>query len=379
MNDENMRASVMLLRFALLAIVSVLAATSAHSQSLTREELRIPMAAAGSDGLEALLVRPAGSGRHPLMLINHGSPRNASARPDMEAQALAPIADEFARRGFAALVVMRRGYGSSGGGWAESFGQCDDPDYTKAGRAAAADLTAAINHMARQSHVDASRIMSVGVSAGGFATVALTASAPQGFVAAINFAGGRGSLSADEVCEEDELVAAMRAFGKTSRVPMLWVYAQNDRFFGPALARKMRDAFTEGGGKAEFVAAPAHGPDGHTLFSANSIPAWTPYVDRFLAKVSAAPVAPAATPRDSAPAAASRTMSPPSSLSANGKKAFEAYLAAKNHKAFAVASDGSFGWRSGRSTLEEAKQGAMTNCEENGDDCEIVSTNGSSN
>ena len=72
MNDENMRASVMLLRFALLAIVSVLAATSAHSQSLTREELRIPMAAAGSDGLEALLVRPAGSGRHPLMLIKIG-------------------------------------------------------------------------------------------------------------------------------------------------------------------------------------------------------------------------------------------------------------------------------------------------------------------
>ena len=47
-------------------------------------------------------------------------------------------------------------------------------------------------------------VSAVGVSAGGFATVALTASAPQGLVAAINFAGGRGSLSADEVCEEDD-------------------------------------------------------------------------------------------------------------------------------------------------------------------------------
>ncbi len=368
-----------MLRAAALLIAFVLALSGANAQSLTREELRIPMAAAGSDGLEALLVRPNGSGRFPLILINHGSPRSASARPDMEAATYAPIATEFARRGFAALIVMRRGYGSSGGNWAETYGKCEDPDYTKAGRAAAADLTAAINFMSSKPTIDRSRIMSIGVSAGGFATVALTANPPPGLVAGINFAGGRGSLSSNEVCEEDELVSAFRTYGQTSRVPMLWVYAQNDKFFGPALARKLRDAFKEGGGNVEFIAAPAFGTDGHSLFSPDSISAWAPYVDRFLAKLNTQPAAPSAASPPARETASPKTTSvAPSHLSARGKKAFESYLAAKNNKAFAVASDGSFGWRTNRSTIEEAKREALELCEENADDCEIVSINGTS-
>lgn len=370
-----------MLRAAALLIAFVLALGGASAQSLTREELRIPMAAAGSDGLEALLVRPRGSGPYPLMLINHGSPRSASVRPDMEAATYEPIANEFARRGFAALIVMRRGYGSSGGGWAETYGKCDDPDYTKAGRAAAADLTAAITHVSSRSYIDRSRVMSIGVSAGGFATVALTANPPPGLVAGISFAGGRGSRDADDVCEEDELVSAFRTFGKTSRVSMLWVYAQNDKYFGPSLARKLRDAFKEGGGNVEFVLAPAYGSDGHNFFSPTTIPAWMPHVERFLAKLKTEPAAPSPAPSPISPPArdtvSPKTASvPPSHLSARGKRAFESYLAAKNNKAFAVASDGSFGWRTGRDTLEEAKAGAMHNCEESADDCEIISING---
>jgi dienelactone hydrolase len=37
--------------------------------------------------------------------------------------------------------------------------------------------------------VDAAHVVAMGVSSGGFATVALTAKAPDGLVAAINFAG----------------------------------------------------------------------------------------------------------------------------------------------------------------------------------------------
>ena len=97
--------------------------------------------------------------------------------------------------------------------------------------------------------------MSIGVSAGGFATVALTADPPPGLVAGINFAGGRGSRDADDVCEEDELVSAFRTFGQTSRVPTLWVYTQNDKYFGPALARRMRDAFTRRRRECRFRAS----------------------------------------------------------------------------------------------------------------------------
>jgi hypothetical protein len=34
----------------------------------------------------------------------------------------------------------------------------------------------------------------------------------------------------------NDLVRAFAQFGKISRVPMLWVYALNDHYFGPGLA-----------------------------------------------------------------------------------------------------------------------------------------------
>jgi hypothetical protein len=78
------------------------------------------------------------------------------------------------------------------------------------------------------------------------------------------------------------LVDTIRQMGTTSRTPMLWVYAKNDSFFGPALAHRFRDAFVAGGGKVTFVDAPAFGNDGHFLFSVDSVSRWTPYVDNFL-------------------------------------------------------------------------------------------------
>src|SRR5580658_1584245 len=90
--------------------------------------------------LEALLVRPSEPGRYPLALISHGSPRSGAERPEMTPLSMLPQALEFARRGWAALIAMRRGYGSSDGGWAETFGPCSDPNYIAAGKAGAADL-----------------------------------------------------------------------------------------------------------------------------------------------------------------------------------------------------------------------------------------------
>ena len=98
----------------------------------------------------------------------------------------------------------------------------------------------------------------------------------------INFAGGRGSRADDDVCDEAALVRAFAAMGKTSRIPMLWVYASNDKFFGPELAHRMHAAFTAAGGRARFIDAPAFGRDGHALFSATGAPVWTPMVDAFL-------------------------------------------------------------------------------------------------
>jgi hypothetical protein len=92
---------------------------------------------------ESLLVRPDAPGRYPLALINHGSPRSAADRPNMTPFSMLPEAVEFARRGWAAVVMMRRGYGGSGGGWAEDYGACNNPNYLAAAASAAADLKTA--------------------------------------------------------------------------------------------------------------------------------------------------------------------------------------------------------------------------------------------
>jgi dienelactone hydrolase len=313
--------------------------------------VRIPMAEAGKRGLEAFLIRPAAAGKYPLALISHGSPRNVDDRPSMTARSYRAIAVEFARRGFAALVVLRRGYGTSPGGLVDNYGSCAHPDYRGALAVAVADLQAAIAAMKSRSDVTTEDMIAVGHSAGGLATIGLAAQAPPGLAAAISFAGGRGSASANMVCCDSALVDTFREMGKTSRVPMLWVYAANDGFFGPSLAHRFRDAFTGSGGKLSFVDAPAYGKEGHYLFSSGAPADWTPYVDRFLREQHLGQ-----------PVAVTATLSPPPQLGDNGRHAFAEYLSRNPHRAFAVAPDGSFGWRSRMATAADAEREAMAAC-----------------
>jgi dienelactone hydrolase len=351
---------------AIAVALSLAGVTSARGDDpvFTREMLRIPMTEAGPQGLEAMLVRPAGDGRYPLALINHGSPRSAADRPGMTPLAFLPQATEFARRGWAAAVVMRRGFGDSGGTFAEASGPCHSPNYVAGAIAASTDLRVAIAHLAKRPDIDPTRVISIGQSAGGFATVALAADPPAGLAAAISFAGGRGSPKDGEVCSEDRLVAAYGTFGKRSRIPMLWIYAQNDLYFGPALAERMHAAFLAGGGKAEFVRHPPFGEDGHNLFRAG-IALWTPHVDAFLKDqnlVLRSTLLPVPVVR----------IAPPRQISEKGRKAFLEYLAAPPHKAFATAPTGAFGWRSGRRTADAARKEALENCTKYAGDCRIV-------
>lgn len=327
-----------------------------------REALRIAMPEAGAKGLEAVLVRPAADGKYPLVLINHGSPRKPSDRAGMTPFASLPQMMELARRGWAVAAVMRRGFGDSGGGFAETAGPCQNPDYLAAGKVAARDLRAAIAHLSRRPDIDATRVISVGQSAGGFATIALTADPPAGLVAAISFAGGRGSPKDGEVCAGDRLAAAFAAFGKTSRIPML--YADNDLFFGPELVQRLHQAFSAAGGEAELIRHPAFGKDGHTLFG-QGIPLWTPYVDAFLKRRQLVM-------RDSLLPVPLPNIATPAGLGENGRKAFANYLNAGPHKAFAMSPKGSFGWRAARRTVEEARRGALDNCAKHAPDCRIV-------
>jgi dienelactone hydrolase len=350
-------------RAALAALIVGIAMSPAAAEPFHREDLRIPMQAAGPRGLEAILLRPAGTRRYPLALISHGSPRDGSARAAMSPYRSYGQAVEFVRRGFAALVFMRRGYGDSGGGYAEDAGRCGARDYLRAGRESARDLLAAVEAMRSRADVSTSGMIAVGVSAGGFASLALAADPPPGLAAAISFAGGRGSRADNNVCDEATLVHSLAEMGRTSRIPTLWIYAQNDKFFGPDLARRMHAAFTGAGGRAQFVDFPPHGDDGHFLF-AQGTPLWTPVVDGFLRNQKLVTGNVAALPRPS-------PIPPPPHLRDKGRAGFAEYLSANPHRAFAVSPKGAFAYRGGQRSTGEAAEAALAACAEYAPDCAL--------
>ncbi|VEB38054.1 serine aminopeptidase domain-containing protein [Legionella cherrii] len=342
--------------FVLILVTTLLIPNLAYS-TLIWKETYLPMNTAnGPVKLEALLVFSDDKIKHPLALISHGSPRNPQDRPNMTALSYLPIAYEFARRGYSVAVVLRRGYGSSGGGWAEGLGSCNNPNYMKAAQSAVEDLNASVDFLGTLKQFDTSKFIAVGVSAGGFASIALTAlNPPPGLKAVINFAGGRGSSSDNKVCNENALISTFAQFGKGSKVPTLWIYAKNDHFFNPQLAKKLFTAFTGAGGNAVFIQANSFGKEGHFLFSKAGIPQWAPMVDLFLKSNQLILVnSPLVLPVSS--------LKTPGYLSNSAKKAFLTYRTAPPHKAFAVSENRSYGWRSGQPTKEIAEQKALKIC-----------------
>jgi dienelactone hydrolase len=251
-----------------------------------REQLyRIPFDDSGRILLVTRVCRPPGEARGPLVVINHGSPPDPAQRPRWATPTCGPIAEWFTRRGYVVARPLRRGYGATGGAWAEGYGRCASADFIAGGLASAADLAAVVRYMRTLPFVAHDRLLMVGVSAGGWASLAYASRYPDGLVAAVNFAGGRGGHR-DNVpnrnCSPDRLVADAGTLGAAVRVPTLWIYAANDSFFDPALVRRMHGAFVAGGGRAQLVQPPPFGRDGHELFSDAGLPIWGPIVGGFL-------------------------------------------------------------------------------------------------
>jgi len=249
------------------------------------ETVRIPAPGAT---MVATVMRPPGEDRRPLVVINHGSPADGSQRLTMARPRYPVLSSWFVERGYVVVLPQRRGYGQTGGSWAETYDSCESPDYYGAGLESASDIEAAIAFMHNQPFVAADRTIVVGESAGGWATIALSSLNPRGVAGMVNFAGGRGgqqTLPSGDIgnCAPDALVKAAARYGATARVPMLWIYTKNDSFFAPALARRMVDAYDAAGGHASLHALAAFGSDGHMLVSSNSgVAMWSRALANFL-------------------------------------------------------------------------------------------------
>ena len=230
--------------------------------------------------LEGLVVKRADlTGRLPVALITHGKSSNLGGMLDSRATHYVGPAQDLARRGWLAVVVMRRGFGQSDGPMAAPV-SCATTTFADRFAADADDLQATLDSVAKRPDADPDRAIAIGVSAGGASVVALAARNPTNLRGAISISGG---IRMPDCPKEDVLVNAYKDFGLASRVPHLWIYARNDSFFAPALVERMQSAFLDGGGDVKLVMFDAFGKDGHALFgSPGGRRQWLMEMDGFL-------------------------------------------------------------------------------------------------
>jgi dienelactone hydrolase len=236
--------------------------------------------------LTATIFRPDGSGPFPLVVLSHGTAPNALERAKIGRYRRIPQIREFVSRGFAVIVPIRRGFGATGGDYAEFIGKCSSPIYYEACRAAGSDIVAAVDYAVKRPDINPDCVILVGQSTGGLASLAAASMNPRGLIAVVNFSGGHGGDPAahpGEPCDPQSLRATFAKFSQTIKVPVLWHYAENDKYFSPRYANEWFSTFQKEGGKGRLVIQPPFGKDGHSLFaSSGSIPIWTKAFDAFL-------------------------------------------------------------------------------------------------
>jgi len=283
-----LRTCSLVMLFALATMPPSVASADEKSASQIRGEvwgLSLPLP------IVAYLARPVGTGPFPLVIMNYGlsfDQQESRFYPPVE---LRDAAHWFAQRGYAVIAPI--GPSSIGGAfdlperelytrYFSPVGGCDDP-YSLSGAIAWATANNwIIDYMTRERLITPNKVILAGQSAGGWAAIALSSLNPRSTGAIITFAArGRVDGKAENSCVSRKLIEAARDFGRTSRIPMLWIYSSNDTYFGPELSKQVYEAFTGVGGIAEYHLLPPFGGDGEAL---HAISMWTPIVDQFLDK-----------------------------------------------------------------------------------------------
>jgi dienelactone hydrolase len=280
----------------LLGLLAVLPAAAALVES--QFTLTVKVSDAYSKQVErpvvvTTLVDDATPSPRPVLVISHGRAGNPASRAALGRARYTDNARWFAELGFIVAVPTRIGYGVTGGEDVEHSGPCSSTHYGPGFTAAAVQVLAVLDHLRGKPDVAPDRAVVVGQSYGGASSIAVAALMPAGLQAAINFAGGSGGDpkgSPGRPCQPSRLERTFGGYGRTARIPTLWLYTENDLYFGARYPREWFAAFREAGGTGEFHQFPPHGVDGHTLFTSHPA-TWQPVVLDFLRRHGLAPPA----------------------------------------------------------------------------------------
>ncbi|MES2944700.1 MAG: hypothetical protein V4772_17680 [Pseudomonadota bacterium] len=228
----------------------------------------------GGNQLEATLLLPEagrfGPGPYPVMLWSHGdvdldhpAMRYKSRIREMVAMR------EFLQLGLAVLIPARRGVAMSQGTYPQGFSTRDGDASYKA-RVHAEDILPALAWLKTRADLDAGKVVLAGQSAGGYSTMYLASQSIAGVVGAIDFAGGRTDLNPTTGLGHlnQMMVDGFAEFGKNTRIPTLWVFAENDSRYSANTIRAAFDAFKAAGGKAQLLLSPPLlDGDGHFIYT----------------------------------------------------------------------------------------------------------------
>ena len=361
-----MAVIAMLVRTAVVALCLAMSSGAQTQEPLRQEDTFLRIKLGQRDvRLEALVVRPeTAQGRLPLALITHGKSSSTISMGDLRASSYATVARDFARRGWLAVVVMRRGFGQSDGPFPAST-SCANLDLGTRFDSDADELEGALKVLQARDDVDPERVVAIGESAGGGAVLALAQRKPAGLRGIVNVAGG---LNIDNCVDKgrDALVDAVRSWQKPGAPPQLWIYARNDELFPPDLVDRMRSAARDSGGDVRFVELPEIKPRGHLIFrNGQARYSWLPEMDASL-----------------------RAWKLPTWSLSNARQAFaklglstradsfERYFAAPGEKAMAISpSAKNFRYWFGTETLDRAKENALRECGKQARDCVIAYEN----
>lgn len=267
------------------ALGGLVLAPTHDASPYVREDVRIPVAD-GHYSLALTILRPRGDGPFGAIVLNHGVGEGARERSLESPTLFIQAASAFVSRGYAVIMPLRRGFGETGGAFAEDAGECSSPHYGRGERAAANDVLAAYDYARKLPYVDPARMILAGQSAGGVASLYAAAQQPEGLIAVLAFAAGRGgnpALHPGIPCAAEALAALFQDLGTSVRVPVLMYYAENDLYFGPAASRSWFQRLQAGGVDAEYVLQPPFGKNGHFVFGdTKGVELWLPTVERFL-------------------------------------------------------------------------------------------------
>jgi dienelactone hydrolase len=276
---------------ACLVPIAFWAAHSSAGAALVTEETTVSVKVRTVDGRDiernirvVLFLEGAAPRPRPLLILNHGRAGSAADRAELRTSDYGAAARWLTGFGFIVAVPVRVGYGATGGEDVEDSGPCEHKIYPPTFHAAAVQTIAVLNALRKRPDAAKDRAVVMGQSFGGTTAIAVAALGPPGVQGAINFAGGGGGgpiSHPQHPCSEPALHSLFAGYGTSARMPTLWLYSENDMYFGPTFPSEWFEAFKAAGGAGEYVRFPPVSDNGHRLFSRGA-ELWRPRVQQFL-------------------------------------------------------------------------------------------------